>query len=103
MEAESSRQFFETLESRVDQGKAAGLTASYLFDIDGSGTWKVDVDDGRVQVQEGGGDADCTISASEDTFMKIVRGEQNPTSAYMMGKLKVSGDMGTAMKLQKLF
>ena len=35
--------------------------------------------------------------------MKIAGGEQNPTSAYMSGKLKVSGDMGQAMKLQKLF
>jgi putative sterol carrier protein len=35
--------------------------------------------------------------------MKIANGEQNPTSAYMSGKLKVNGDMGQAMKLQKLF
>jgi acyl-CoA dehydrogenase len=35
--------------------------------------------------------------------MQIVRGEQNPTSAYMGGKLRVKGDMGAAMKLQKLF
>ena len=34
---------------------------------------------------------------------KIVAGEQNPTSAYMTGKLKLKGDMGAAMKLQKLF
>jgi putative sterol carrier protein len=101
--SQSPREFFESLESRADSSKAAGLTASYLFDIDGSGSWKVDVDDGKVKVTEGGGDADTTISASEETFMKIVRGEQNPTSAYMMGKLKVRGDMGQAMKLQKLF
>ena len=101
--AEGAREFFETLESRVDPQKAAGLTASYLFDIDGAGKWKVDVDDGNVKVTEGEADADCTISASEETFSKIVAGEQNPTSAYMMGKLKVRGDMGQAMKLQKLF
>ena len=103
MEAQNPRQFFESLESRVDEGKAAGLTASYLFDIDGSGKWTVNVDDGRVSVHEGAEDADCTITTSEETFMKIVRGEQNPTAAYMSGKLRVSGDMGTAMKLQKLF
>ena len=101
--AQTSREFFEGLASRVDPAKAAGLTASYLFEIEGSGTWKVDVDDGNVTVTEGGGEADCTISASEETFMKIVSGEQNPTSAYMTGKIKVSGDMGAAMKLQKLF
>jgi putative sterol carrier protein len=99
----SPREFFESLESRVDSTKAAGLTASYRFEIDGAGTWHVDVDDGKVSVSENGGDADTTISASADTFMRIANGEQNPTSAYMSGKLKVKGDMGQAMKLQKLF
>ena len=84
-------------------GQGAGLTAYYLFDIDGAGKWKVDVDDGKVTVTEGGGDADTTISASDETFERIVSGEQNPTTAYMTGKLKVKGDMGQAMKLQKLF
>src|SRR5215218_11354628 len=100
---ESPRAFFDTLESRVDPAKAAGLTASYRFEIDGAGSWHVDVDDGKVSVSENGGDADTVISTSSDTFMKIANGEQNPTSAYMSGKLKVSGDMGQAMKLQKLF
>jgi putative sterol carrier protein len=97
------REFFETLESRVDPAKAAGMTASYRFEIDGSGTWNVDVDDGKVSVIEDGDDADCTISTSSETFLKIANGEQNPTAAYMSGKLKVKGDMGQAMKLQKLF
>jgi putative sterol carrier protein len=100
---EDPREFFETLESRVDPSKAAGMTASYKFDIDGSGSWLVDVDDGKVTVTEDGGDADCTISTSSETFLKIANGEQNPTAAYMSGKLKVKGDMGQAMKLQKLF
>ena len=101
--ADSVREFFEGLGSRVDPSKTAGMNNSYVFDIEGAGTWKVDVRDGSVSVAEGGGDADCTISASEETFQKIARGEQNPTTAYMTGKLKVKGDMGAAMKLQKLF
>jgi putative sterol carrier protein len=99
----SPKEFFETLETRVDPAKAAGLNASYRFDIDGAGSWLVEVDDGKVSVSEDGGDADTIISTSAETFMKIAGGEQNPTSAYMSGKLKVSGDMGQAMKLQKLF
>jgi putative sterol carrier protein len=97
------QEFFQSLEARADSSKIAGMTNSYLFDIEGAGQWKVDVDDGKVTVTEGGGDADATIQASEETFKKIVDGEQNPTSAYMTGKLKVKGDMGAAMKLQKLF
>jgi putative sterol carrier protein len=99
----SAREFFESLPGRVDSSKTAGMNNSYLFDIDGAGKWKVDVRDGNVSVTEGEGDADAVISASEDTFEKMVSGEQNPTSAYMTGKLKVKGDMGAAMKLQKLF
>ena len=61
------------------------------------------VEEGKVSVTEGGEEADAVITTSEETFEKIISGDQNPTSAYMTGKLKVKGDMGAAMKLQKLF
>jgi putative sterol carrier protein len=99
----SAREFFESLEGRIDPSKTAGMTNSYVFEIDGAGTWKVDVDDGTVKVQEGGGDADATIAASEETFQQIASGDLNATTAYMTGKLKVRGDMGAAMKLSRLF
>ncbi len=99
----SAREFFETLESRVDESKTAGMTNSYVFEVAGAGTWRVDVADGRVSVREGGGPADCTLSASEETFRKIARGAQNPTTAYMTGKLRIKGDVGAAMKVKNLF
>lgn len=101
--AASAREFFEGLEGRIDPSKTAGMTNSFVFEIDGAGTWKVDVDDGTVSVTEGGGDADATIAASEDTFQQIASGDMNATTAYMTGKLKVRGDMGAAMKLSRLF
>ncbi|MDE3025306.1 MAG: SCP2 sterol-binding domain-containing protein [Acidobacteriota bacterium] len=101
--AETVQEFFTSLPSRAEPSKTAGMTNSYFFDIEGAGQWTVDVDDGAVSVKEGGGDADVTISTSQETFEKIIAGDQNPTSAYMTGKLKVKGDMGAAMKLQKLF
>ena len=99
----AARDFFDTLPSRADPSKLAGMTNSYLFDIEGEGQWLVRVADGAVAVSEGGGDADATITTSGETFDRIVAGEQNPTTAYMTGKLKIKGDMGAAMKLQKLF
>ena len=101
--ADDVRTFFESLPSRVNPSKVAGMRNSYAFDVEGAGRWTVRVDDGTVNVSEGLEEADTTISASEDTFRQIVSGEQNPTTAYMTGKLKVRGDMGAAMKLQKLF
>ena len=99
----AAREFFDSLPSRGDASKLAGMNNSYLFDIEGEGQWFVKVADGAIDVTEGGGEADATIAASAETFEKIVAGEQNPTTAYMMGKLKIKGDMGAAMKLQKLF
>ena len=101
--AGSTKEFFDELESRVDASKTAGLNNSYLFEIEGAGTWRVDVVDGKVTVSEGAGDADVTIRASEETFRAVAGGELNPTTAYMTGKLKIDGDMGAAMMLQKLF
>jgi putative sterol carrier protein len=102
--AQSTREFFETLESKADATKTAGMTNSYVFDVEGAGQWTVRVNDGAVKVEEGASDdVDCTLSASEETFGAIVAGEQNPTTAYMTGKLKIKGDMSAAMKLQKLF
>jgi putative sterol carrier protein len=98
------QEFFETLPSRADTSKTADMNNSYAFDIEGAGQWTVKVVDGGVSVYDGIEDAaDVTISASQEVFEKIVAGEQNPTSAYMTGKLKLRGDMGAAMKLQKLF
>jgi putative sterol carrier protein len=99
----AAKDFFDSLPSRADASKLAGVNNSYLFNIDGEGQWLVSVADGSVNVTEGTGDADATIETSSETFEKIVSGEQNPTTAYMTGKLKIKGDMGAAMKLQKLF
>jgi putative sterol carrier protein len=100
-----AKDFFDSLPARADAGKLAGMSNSYLFDIEGEGQWLVDVRDGALTVSDGAGQtgADATITTSGDTFEKIVAGEQNPTTAYMTGKLKIKGDMGAAMKLQKLF
>jgi putative sterol carrier protein len=96
-------EFFEKLPSRVEPGKTAGMNNSYVFTIDGAGTWTVRVSDSGVTVEDGDTGGDCTIAASAETFEKVMKGEQNPTAAYMSGKLKIKGDMGAAMKLQKLF
>jgi putative sterol carrier protein len=97
------QEFFEGLSARVPADRITGMNNSYVFDIEGAGTWRVAIADGTIEVTEGAGEADVTISSSEESFEKIVAGEQNPTTAYMTGKLKIKGDMGAAMKLQKLF
>jgi putative sterol carrier protein len=97
------QEFFATLPSKADTTKTAGMNNTYGFDIEGAGQWTVKVADGAVTVADGLEDTDVTISASQEVFEKILSGEQNPNAAFMMGKLKLKGDMGAAMKLQNLF
>ena len=49
------------------------------------------------------GDAACTVRLSQENFVKLLDGEMNAMGAYMMGRLKIDGDMGIAMKLANLF
>jgi putative sterol carrier protein len=97
------QEFFEGLPARVTPDRIEGMNNTYVFDIEGAGAWTVAIADGTITVTDGLGDGDCTFSTSEENFAKIVAGEQNPTTAYMTGKLKIKGDMGAAMKLQKIF
>ncbi len=47
-------------------------------------------------------EADCTVSVTEEDFIALTKGELNPMTAVMTGKIKIKGDMGVAMKLQSL-
>lgn len=62
--------------------------------IDGTGE--------KNEVTNEDAEADCVISASEETFEKMKNGDLNPMMAVMGGKVKIEGNMGLAMKLQSL-
>ena len=47
-------------------------------------------------------DTDCTIRITQDNLAKLLTGKLNPMSGVMTGKLKISGNMGVAMKLGEL-
>lgn len=74
-----------------------GFDGSAKFVIEGEGA--VIVDGAGVRAASDADEADVTMTASTDTFQSILGGSLNPTMAFMSGKLKLDGDMGTAMKL----
>ncbi|KAG7227263.1 hypothetical protein INR49_013884 [Caranx melampygus] len=46
--------------------------------------------------------ADCTLSMSDGDLLDLMTGKLNPQTAFFKGKLKITGNMGMAMKLQSL-
>jgi len=100
----TTKEFFDSLAERANGSHphSADFDAKYVFVIEGAGTWTVDVREGKVSVAEGDHGGECTFKTSEKVFTRIIEGDQNPLTAYMTGKLKVSGDVGAAMKLKDL-
>lgn len=53
-------------------------------------------------VSNANSDANCTITMSIDTYLKLQRKEIKPFIATLKGKIKVKGDIGLAQKLKQL-
>ena len=100
----SAQPSFDTVLSTVgEKAKAANPLGNTLkFDFGGQQLF-IDGTNGSNQINHSDGNADCTVSISQEDFIKLVQGNLNPMGAVMSGKMKIDGDMGVAMKLQELF
>ncbi len=83
-------------------GTNSGLDATVKFDLGSDGVIFVDGKSTPNAVSNDDKDADCTITMTLENFLKLIAGDLDPTTAYMFGKLKISGSMGVAMKLSKV-
>jgi putative sterol carrier protein len=102
----SCKQVFAEMPSRFQKQAAQGLQAVYQFDLsgDGGGKWQVAVDNDKCDVKEGAHPSpNITISMTAQDYLDMVTGKLNPQMAFMTGKLRISGDMGLALRLQSLF
>ena len=62
----------------------------------------VTLDGAASQVTEDDGTADTTIKVGWDDWQQLAAGQLDGMTAFMMGKLKVEGDMSNAMQLQSV-
>ncbi|XP_077981012.1 hydroxysteroid dehydrogenase-like protein 2 [Glandiceps talaboti] len=72
---------------------------------DGEGKYYLDLKNGSGALGSGEPSdvkADCTMTMKSADFNKMFAGNLKPATAFMMGKLKIKGDMSKAMKLEKL-
>jgi putative sterol carrier protein len=97
------REFFEQAPGRVSAEQARKLEASYRFDIEGAGSWRLEADGERVVVIESDAPADCVVKTDEATFLGLVGGTQSAMGAFMAGRIRVEGDLGLALRLRDLF
>mgnify|MGYP000168024974 CR=1 FL=1 len=89
----------EEIADRINAGLAdTPFEGSLKFDCGDDGV--IVLADNQATTQDQ--DTDCTIRISQDNLTKLLTGKLNPMTGVALGKLKISGNMGVAMKLGQL-
>ena len=90
----------QTLETNL--AAFAGLGYKVAFDLGDDGAIAIDATGSAPVLVDASDDADCTIRISAENLAKLIDGELNAMMAYTLGKLKIDGSMGVAMKVAAL-
>lgn len=85
------------IKAKASNAKTIGAAFKFVFE-DG-GVVHIDSNSQPAVVTNEDKPADCTLKMKYKTYEKILKGKTSPTMAVMFGKVKISGDMGLAMKL----
>jgi len=104
--SEELTQILPQMMEKFNPDKAEGVDATVQIHLTGDteNYYWIKISDGKAEYGEGQVDNPAmTMHGNAGDFLSIVKGESNPMQAFMSGKLKVSGDMGLAMKMIGMF
>jgi putative sterol carrier protein len=102
----SPKEIVEALPSLIKPEMVKGMDFVIQFKLtgEGGGEWHLIVKDDAATVEQGVAEKPrLTLTAAANDFKNVLSGKANATQAFMMGKLKVTGDMSLAMKLINMF
>lgn len=102
----SAQQLFDSLPAAFLPEQAQGVNAVIQFELTGpdGGDWQAQVANGQLTLGPGrAANPTVTLTASAADYLAIVNGDLSAMGAFMSGKVKIKGDVGLVMKMQKMF
>jgi NAD(P)-dependent dehydrogenase (short-subunit alcohol dehydrogenase family)/putative sterol carrier protein len=97
---------FEKIEKYITPDVLEKTGATFQFNVSGeeAGTWYLDLKNAPGKAGKGKPDftPDATLTMDSKDFFNMLSGQLKPANAFLGGKLKISGDMRKAMKMEKL-
>jgi len=96
---------FGEISAALNEDLVKKTNAVYAFTLSDKKTeWYLDLKNGAGSCGKGKApvETDATLTMTSANFNKMFAGKLKPTAAFMSGRLKISGNMGKAMKLEKL-
>lgn len=100
------REIMEKIPDYFNPEKAIGIDAvvQCLFTGKQASNWIISIKDQTCEVEEGQVDhPDIAIKADGEVGVKLLKGKMDPMRAFLLGKVKVTGDMALGMRLVKSF
>ena len=96
--------FFEQLNEYHYFPRLQDISGSSRCDIEGAGSWLIQVKQGYVNITKDGKNTpvDCIITCSREDFVRMIQGQQNPLTAYLQGRIIVTGEIGLAQICMRL-
>jgi putative sterol carrier protein len=96
------QEYFETIQERFKPDQASGVDATFVYELDGAGTWTIRVKDAKLTVEPGAIEKPTvTFKITASDYVNLVNGDLNGTKAFLTRKLKVSGSLPMAKKMDK--
>ncbi len=99
-------ELFAMLKGVLNEQIVRKVDAVFQFNLSGpdGGAWCLDLRNGEgfVGIGKAPCDPDVTINMSGADFQNMFYGRITPTEAYMVGKIKLEGDIQTTSRLEEL-
>jgi len=77
---------------------------AYQFEVEGLPEFYIEFKEGDVKLEEGRHERPlATLRMNKDVFDKILDLEMDPMRAFMMGKMKITGNVIETTHLRKIF